>query len=478
LKIKFCGAAKTVTGSCFYVDTGKVKFLVDCGAFQGPDELEALNRKPLPFPVSELNYVFLTHSHYDHCGRLPLLVKQGFHGKIIATQPTRDLTQLILLDSAKIQKEDYERNKAKPKYTASQKKKQNFAGEGDVYSIQKPLYTEEDVVQTMSYFDLHAMSDSRQLEKGLEFRMRDAGHILGSTIMEFWLENGGGKKMKLVFSGDLGQPGQRIVKDPDMLREADYVIVESTYGDRLHRSKDDTVLELLGIIKQTLAENGNVIIPVFAIERAQEMIYELNLFYENKILSSVPVYLDSPMAQEATEIFKRYPVYFDEDAIRLLEKGDDPFTFEDLKYVRGVEESKRLADKRGVIIMAGSGMATGGRVVHHIMQNISNERNRIVFVGFQVKGTLGRRLVDGESPVRIRGREFDVRAKVHLLEGFSAHADERDLRYWLRGFGRSPKKIFVVHGEESVANAFANNIREELMVETLVPSMEEEFELE
>jgi len=186
--------------------------------------------------------------------------------------------------------------------------------------------------------------------------------------------------MKLVFSGDLGQPGQRIVKDPDMLREADYVIVESTYGDRLHRSKDDTVLELLGIIKQTLAENGNVIIPVFAIERAQEMIYELNLFYENKILSSVPVYLDSPMAQEATEIFKRYPVYFDEDAIRLLEKGDDPFTFEDLKYVRGVEESKRLADKRGVIIMAGSGMATGGRVVHHIMQNISNERNRIVFV--------------------------------------------------------------------------------------------------
>jgi metallo-beta-lactamase family protein len=263
-----------------------------------------------------------------------------------------------------------------------------------------------------------------------------------------------------------------------MIREADYVIVESTYGDRLHKSKDDTVLEMLSILKKTQQEKGVVIMPVFALERAQEIIYELNLFYESKLMEAMPVYLDSPMAIEATQIFKQYPNYYDEDAKRLLAKGDDPFNFKELHFVRDSAESMRLIDKYNVVLMAGSGMCTGGRVVNHLMNNLNKRNAHVVFVGYQVKGTLGRRLVDGEPTVRIRGKTYEVQAQIHTLGGFSAHADERDLRFWMRGFGRSPRRIFVCHGEESVAIGFASNLAEELRVDTHVPNMFETVELE
>lgn len=469
MKLQFCGAAKTVTGSCYYFDNGKTKFLVDCGMFQGDWEWEKYNYEKFPFDPAELDYVFLTHAHFDHCGRLPLLRNQGFKGKIISTQPTRDLTQVVLLDAAKLQEEEYKRWHARAKENSR---------EEDVYAHKEPLYTEQEVFDTMGLFQVYEPEKSVTLSDDLEFRMRGAGHILGSVMFEFWAKNEFGRTRKIVMSGDLGQPGQRIVEDYDMIREADYVCVESTYGDRLHKSKDDTVLELLAILKKAQEERGTVIIPVFALERAQEVIYELNLFFENKLLENLPVYLDSPMAIEATNIFKRYPDFYDEDAKRLLEKGDDPFKFKDLNFVRDGAESMRLIEKYGIVIMAGSGMCTGGRVVNHLINTLGKKNTHVIFVGYQVKGTLGRRLVDGEPTVRIRGRNYDVHAQIHTLGGFSAHADQRDLRFWLRGFGRSPRRIFVCHGEESVASSFANNLREELQVDTYVPSYAEKAELE
>lgn len=474
MKLKFCGATRTVTGSCFYLETDESKFLVDCGAFQGKDELDALNYEPFPFNPSELDAVFLTHAHYDHCGRIPMLVKQGFKGRIIGTQPTRDLAKIILLDSAKLQQEEYERWQARSKKEAPSK---NLSAEGSLYAQRKPLFSETDVEAMFDLFDVYPYGSSVNMKKGVEFRMRDAGHILGSAMIEFWVKTKEGRDRKFVFSGDLGQPGARIVRDPDLVREADYVICEATYGNRLHKSKDETVLELLSILKQAQEKGGNVLIPSFAIERTQEILYEINLFVENKLLENLEVYLDSPMASKATEVFKQYPTFYDEDARRLLEKGDDPFHFPGLIAVDSAEESKRLISKKGVVIIAGSGMCTGGRIVHHIKNHIEKEATHMVFVGYQVEGTLGRRIVDRQPEVRVMGQTLQVKAQIHTLGGFSAHGDQRDLRYWLRSFGHSPKKIFIVHGDEEIAIGFGTNIKSELGIEVDIPKLNEEFDL-
>ena len=468
MKIKFCGAARTVTGSCYLVDIGETKFLVDCGAFQGYGSYEK-NREPLPFDPSTIDYVFLTHAHYDHCGRLPILIKQGFHGRIISTQPTRDLTRLVLLDSAKLQQEDYERWEVRAKESDTQ--------DPTLREKNKPLYSEADVEATMDLFEIYPYGNSVKLKENLEFRMRDAGHILGSAMVELWLKTEAGRDRKMVFSGDLGQPGARIIKDPDFIREADYVICESTYGNRLHKNKDETLLELLSILKKAKEDGGNVLIPSFAIERTQEVLYEINLFVENKLLENMDVYLDSPMASKATEIFRMYPSFYDEDARRLLEKGDDPFQFPGFHITESAEDSKRLIDKHGVVIIAGSGMCTGGRITHHLRNNLENPKTNVVIVGYQVEGTLGRKLVEGEPVVEIFGDKFEVNAQVHTLGGFSAHGDQRDLRYWLRGFGRSPKMVFITHGDKEIAIGFANNIKTELDLSAKVPEMNEEFEL-
>lgn len=468
MKIQFCGAARTVTGSCYLVDLGDAKFLVDCGAFQGY-EMEHMNREPFPFDPATIGYVFLTHAHYDHSGRIPLLVKQGFKGRIIATQPTRDLAKIILLDSAKIQKEDYERweVRAKESRGVSEKEAQE----------RKPLYGEADVEAAMELFEIYPYGNSVRLRDDLEFRMRDAGHILGSAMIEFWVKTEAGRDRKFVFSGDLGQPGARIIKDPDFVREADYVICESTYGNRLHKNKDETVLELLSILKKAKEDGGNVLIPSFAIERTQELLYEINLFVENKLLEGLEVYLDSPMASKATEVFKMYPNFYDEDARRLLEKGDDPFEFPGFHITESVDDSKRLIDKHGVVIIAGSGMCTGGRIIHHLKNNLENPKTNVVIVGYQVEGTLGRELVEGESTVKIFGKDVEVNAQIHTLGGFSAHGDQRDLRYWLRSFGHFPKTVFITHGDKEIAIGFASNIKTELDLDVQVPEMNETFEL-
>ena len=474
MKIQFCGATRTVTGSAYFVDTGSVKFLVDCGAFQGDKDADFKNRDTFPFDPASLDYVFLTHAHFDHCGRLPILLKQGFRGRIISTQPTRDLTSLVLLDSARLQQEDFERWEVR----ANRSPSQDLSVGSDEYIEIQPLYTEAEVEDTMTRFEVYPYGSSVKLKEGLEFRMRDAGHILGSAMMEFWVKTGAGRERKIVFSGDLGQPGARIVKDPDMIREADYVVCESTYGNRLHKSKDETILEFLSILKQSQESGGNILIPSFAIERTQEILYEMNLFVENNLIEGIEVFLDSPMASKATDIFKMYPNFYDEDTRRLLEKGDAPFEFKGLSVTESAEESKRLIDKHGVVIIAGSGMCTGGRIVHHLKNNLSNPKTSVVIVGYQVEGTLGRRLVEGDSTVSIFGEKIEVNAQIYTLGGFSAHADQRDLRYWLRSFGHSPKKVFITHGDKEISIGFASNIQTELHLDVSVPELNEEFELE
>ena len=425
-----------------------------------------MNYDSFPFNPGELKYVFLTHAHYDHCGRLPVLVKQGFRGRIISTQPTRDLTRIILLDSANLQAEEAD------KWAAKAKKR-------EVDEVPpKPLFTEQDVEETMKYFEVYPYGTSVNLQQDLEFRMRDAGHILGSSIFEFWLKNSAGRLRKFVFSGDLGQPGARIVKDPDLIRDADYVICESTYGNRLHKDRQETVLELLVALQAAQKENGNVLIPSFAIERTQELLYEINLFVENRLLSNLPVYLDSPMATKATDIFRRYPDFYDIDAKRLIEKGDDPFDFPGLHRVESAEESKRLVSKKGVVIIAGSGMCTGGRILHHLRNNIEDPTTHIVIVGYQVKGTLGRRIVDKEKEVKIMGKTYQNNAQLHTLGGFSGHGDQRDLRYWLRGFGNTPRQTFLIHGDEDIIDAFATNLKSEINSNIYIPEYQESVNLE
>lgn len=462
MTIQFLGGAKTVTGSCFFVKTDNLKFLVDCGAFQGPEELEDRNYEPFPFNPADIDFVFLTHAHFDHCGRIPVLVKQGFKGRIICTQPTRDLAKVILLDSANLQEEESKRWEVKAK----------------MEEMRKPLFTEQDVEECMKYFEVYPYGTSVNLSHDCEFRLRDSGHILGSAIIELWIKNSADRLRKLVFSGDLGQPGARIVNDPDLIRDADYVICESTYGNRLHKDRNETVLELLAALQSAQREGGNVLIPSFAIERTQEILYELNLFIENKLISNLPVYLDSPMASRATEIFRQYPDFYDEDAKRLIQKGDDPFDFPGLTKIESTEESKRLVSKKGIVIIAGSGMCTGGRILHHLKNNIENPTTHLVIVGYQVAGTLGRRFVDKEKVVKIMGQDYQNNAKLFTLNGFSGHGDQRDLRYWLRGFGHTPRQVFLVHGDPEIINDFAQNLKEEIHKDIYIPEHMEEVKLE
>jgi metallo-beta-lactamase family protein len=447
MKLAFFGAARQVTGSCSFFEGGGLRILVDCGLYQERPFL-GRNWDPFPVPPDSLDYLLLTHAHLDHSGLIPKVVGDGFSGTILTTAATADLLSIALMDSAEIQEED----------AAFKKRRHQKEGRTVEHPV-VPLYTTEEVQMAMPLVEEADYESPVQLNDRISVRFRDAGHILGSAMIELSVREDG-KERSLVFSGDIGQWGMPFVRDPSRFETADYVVMESTYGDRDHEDPA-SVGELLGrTIRETAAAGGNVVIPTFAIERAQDLMFHLSRLVDAKAIPPVPIYLDSPMAREVTQAFERHEELFDEEARELIKAGRNPFRFPGLMIVRTIEESKAVNTARGpAVIMAGSGMATGGRIKHHLAQNVGRPESTILFVGYQARETLGRQILEGSPEVRILGRTLPVRARVAKINGFSAHADRSGLARWLDGFKTPPKRLFVTHGDADVAAGFAERVR-------------------
>lgn len=460
MKLQFLGAARTVTGSCFYLRTPELGLLVDCGMSQGENS-DILNRTPFAFAPADIDYLFITHAHIDHIGLVPKLVREGFKGKIIATSATTDLARLMLLDSAHIQETD----------AAWQTRKALRAGKEPII----PVYTITDVKAALPLFERVPYNKLMHTGKGIKYRFLDAGHILGSASLELWFHEGSAEK-KIVFSGDIGKKDNPIIKDPAIITEADYIVMESTYGNRLHKNMAKTIDELVEAIKVTFKRKGNVIIPSFAVGRTQDLLYVLNQLVREKRLYKIDVYIDSPLAEETTKTYLAHPECFDEEAKRLINAGlsEDAIS---LNFTHSVDESRELNKiKAHAIIIAGSGMCEGGRIKHHLKHNLWRPESSIIFTGFQARGTLGRRLVDGAERVHFLGEDIAVRANIYTLGGFSAHADQQGLLEWVGAYGKC-SQVFVVHGEEQASLAFADIIREKYACAVTVPHKGEVYEL-
>jgi metallo-beta-lactamase family protein len=461
MKITFLGAAKTVTGSCYFIETKSGRFLVDCGMFQGHSKEEALNEEAFPFNPAELDFVILTHAHIDHSGRIPKLYKEGFKGGIIATKATVELCGIMLPDSGHIQEFENEWTN----------RKRERAGLPPV----KPLYTFQEALDCAKLFKSINYGEVIKPCDGVKVRFNDAGHILGSAIIELWVEENG-EETKTVFSGDLGNMHVPILRDPTFIESADYLFVESTYGNRLHADVKNKVDKFVDIINETAAKGGNVVIPSFAVGRTQEIIYEMHNQREKygdkiKKLMDMPVYVDSPLAVSTTQVFRNNLDCFDEEARKYIANGDNPLDFPGLKFTQSLEESKALnAREDSIIIISASGMCEAGRIKHHLKHNIWRKESTVLFVGYQAEGTLGRKLVEGAKRVKIFGEDISVNARIEMIEGFSGHADRDGLLNWIGKFNRKPQKIFIIHGEENVMNEFASLINGKFSIETIIPS--------
>jgi metallo-beta-lactamase family protein len=460
MKITFLGAAKTVTGSCYLIETKRSKFLVDCGMFQGRSADEALNHEPFPFNPAGLDFMILTHAHIDHSGRIPKLYNDGFKGKIHTTKATAELCAIMLPDSGHIQEFENEWIN----------RKRERAGQPPI----KPLYTFQEATDCIKLFVNEKYDTIIKLSEDVSARFKDAGHILGSAIIEMWI-NEDGVETKLVFSGDLGNKHIPIMRDPTIIDSADYLFIESTYGDRLHTEINDKVDRFVDIINATAARGGTIVIPSFAVGRTQEIIYELHNErekYGDKLskLLELPVYVDSPLAVSATKVFRNNLDCFDDEARAYIQNGDNPLDFPGLKFTQSSDESKALNDMTGsMIIISASGMCDAGRIKHHLKHNLWRKESSVIFVGYQAEGTLGRRLVDGAKRVKIFGEEITVNAQIEMIEGFSGHADKNGLLEWITAFDKKPGKIFIIHGEESVMNEFSAAITDKLRIETIIP---------
>ena len=459
MKIRFLGAARTVTGSCFHLISNGLQVLVDCGMYQGRNADE-INRIPFSYDPEKIDYLILTHAHLDHSGLIPKLIASGFRGRILTTTATADLVEIMLYDSAHIQEKDAE----------WLTKKSFRSGKDEVF---EPLYTSEDVAASIPFFDRKQYRVVEDLG-GIKYRFVDAGHILGSGSLEIWFSTAGGEK-KIVFSGDIGKDENPIIQDPEHVDEADYAVVESTYGNRFHKGMEESIDEMVDAIKTTFKKGGNVLFPAFAVGRTQDIIYILNKLIKEKRLHDLDVYIDSPLADKATKIYLAHPEFFDAEAENFFNIKSSAGLR--IHFTSTVEESQKINKiKSGAIIIAGSGMCEGGRIRHHFKHNLWRPECSIIFTGFQVRGTLGRLIVDGIKKVRVLGEEIAVRAKVYTIGGFSAHADQKELLEWLGSFKNRPE-VFIVHGEESVALEFEKIVNERLNLKTRVPMKGEEFVL-
>ena len=459
MEVEFLGGVRTVTGSATLLQKGSLRWLVDCGMFQGGKTLEERNRNVHSYHPEELSFILLTHAHIDHSGLIPKLVKEGFRGRVICTKATFDLCEVMLKDSGHIQAMEAE---------WQSRKNERSGREGTA-----PLYTAEEAEKSLRYFRTVGYDEILSLSDGLKVRFQDAGHILGSAIIEIWVDDEGQEK-RLVFSGDLGSSGQPIIRDPSPVVEADILWLESTYGDRLHKSREETVQELLKISLEAISQRAKVVIPAFAVERTQDIIYTIGQLVRKDLIPSIPIYIDSPLAISATEIFKKNPDCFDEEMKGLLLGGKDPFELPQIKYTQTTEESKAINEDSGsAIIISASGMCDSGRIQHHLKHHLWRKESHIVFIGYQAEGTVGRRIIDGAKTIRLFGEEIAVRAHVHTLGGFSAHADQKGLLEWLSHFRNPDLQVFVNHGEEKTSMELSKIIHQKFKLEAVVPQWRE-----
>ncbi len=474
MKITFLGAAKTVTGSNFLVEAAGKKFLVDCGMYQGQAAEELENADPFAFDVDTIDFVLLTHAHIDHSGRIPKLFNEGFRKPIIATKATCDLCEIMLPDSGHIQEMEIEwRNRKRIR---------------DGKDPLPPLYTAEDALKCLQAFERVNYDEIVPIDENIKVRFNDAGHMLGSAIIEIWIKENG-KEEKIVFTGDLGNDDIPLLASPSTIADADYLIMESTYGNRLHMRNNEKAEIFLDIVSETIDRGGTVVIPSFAVGRTQEILYELNRIKEKtkdeaflkkyEKLMRVPVFVDSPLAISATEVFKENMNLFDDETQMLIKRGDNPLEFDGLKFTRTAEESKELnMMNQSAIIISASGMCDVGRIKHHLKHNIWNPINTILFVGYQAPGTLGRRIVDGQKNIKIFGEDIAVKAQIEYIEGYSGHADQKQLLNFVKAFQKKPKHIFLVHGEEESEIELKQKLLEEIdEIDVTIPEYGEEYEL-
>lgn len=453
MKLHFYGGAKVVTGANYLLEVGRTKIIVDCGMFQGSKELHDLNYEAFAYDPAKINYVFITHSHLDHCGRLPKLVKAGFKGKIICTPPTRDLMAVALADGSHI-----------------------LGSEAREMGIE-PLYTENDVKKMITLIKAHEYDQKIKLTANLEFRIKEAGHILGSCMFEFWLKDKN-KSIKITFTGDLGNPPTPLLKPTAKIDKTDYLIIESAYGDRLHEDKKIRKNKLERTIEDVITRKGVLMIPSFAIERTQELLYELNDLIEHNRIPKIPIFIDSPLAIKITDVYKKHQKYFNRKTRYIINSGDDIFSFPGLNFTPTKQESKDILHVPAPkIIIAGSGMSTGGRILFHEKAYLSDPNNCFLVIGFQVEGTLGRKILEGIPVVYILGSRIKNKAEIKAIGGYSAHADQKQLFDFVAKIKQPIKNVFIVQGERKPAETFGRLVRDKLKIEATVPKFEQVIEL-
>lgn len=463
MHITFYGAAQAVTGSCHVVEVNNKKIMIDCGLFQGNRWSREHNYQPFAMLPKTVDYLLVTHAHIDHSGLIPKLYKHGFRGRALATEITVDLLEIMLPDSGHIQEMEVERLNRKAKRAGKK--------------LFEPIYTVEDAFNCIKKIERVAYNQVIRLDENITVRFMDAGHILGSSIVELWVREGT-EQTKLVFSGDLGASGKPYVKEPTVIEDADYLVMECTYGDRLHKDVDDRLEKLQLVIEQTYAKGGNLIIPAFAVERTQDLLYDINLLYINNKLPPMQVYVDSPMAVAATEVFKQNYESFDRETTRLIAEGDNPLTMPVLNLSSTVEESRALNEiKGGAIILSASGMADAGRIKHHLKHNLWRPECTVLFVGFQAPGTKGQQLLSGVQSIRIHGEEVAVLADIKSIDGYSSHADQQELLDWVNAYKQKPARIFLVHGTPEALAAMERLALEKTGIKAYAPALHETIEL-